>query len=102
VLYINNFYKILINHNYCHIKIYNNEEENYKIVACEYMENPPKGVPKQKKKKATNSSSNRRKSFYNQATIIMDYQKPINLKIFRNGSVHITGVLNQEHGKQSV
>jgi hypothetical protein len=44
----------------------------------------------------------KRKSFYNQATIIMDYIKSINLKLFRNGSIHITGIIDVEQGKSAV
>ena len=36
---------------YNNIKAYHNVEKDYKIVSLEYMENPAKGVPKQKKKK---------------------------------------------------
>jgi len=90
---------------YNNIKAYHNEEKNYKIISLEYMENPAKGVPKQKKKKQSQANANlvkRRKSFYNQATIIMDYIKNINMKLFRNGSIHITGIIDVEQGKQAV
>lgn len=90
---------------YNNIKAYHNEEKDYKIVSLEYMENPAKGVPKQKKKKQSQANANlvkRRKSFYNQATIIMDYIKFINMKLFRNGSIHITGIIDVEQGKRAV
>jgi TATA-box binding protein (TBP) (component of TFIID and TFIIIB) len=69
------------------------------------MDNTPKGVPKQKKKKQSYANSNlvkKRTSFYNQVTIIMDYIKCINLKLFRNGSIHITGIIDEEQGKKAV
>lgn len=90
---------------YNNIHAYHNEEKDYKIVSLEYMENPAKGVPKQKKKKQSQANAKlvkRRKSFYNQATIIMDYIKTINLKLFRNGSIHITGIIDEEQGKRAV
>jgi len=90
---------------YEHIQPYNNEQKNYRIISLEYMENPAKGTPKQKKKKQSQANAKlvkRRKSFYNQATIIMDYIKPINLKLFRNGSIHITGVVDENQAKQAV
>jgi TATA-box binding protein (TBP) (component of TFIID and TFIIIB) len=90
---------------YKHIQTYHNVEKNYKIVSLEYMENPAKGVPKQKKKKQSQANAKllkKRKSFYNQATVIMDYIKTINLKLFRNGSIHITGIIDVEQGKRAV
>ena len=88
-----------------HFTPYYNEKDNYKIVSMEYMDNTPKGVPKQKKKKQSYANSNlvkKRTSFYNQVTIIMDYIKCINLKLFRNGSIHITGIIDEEQGKKAV
>jgi len=87
---------------YDHIPIYENLEYDYKIKSCEYMNNPPRGTPKLKRKKSACSNHKKRKSFYNQATIILYYKKNINLKLFRNGSIHITGILNENHGKQAV
>jgi len=90
---------------YNNIKAYHNEEKDYKIISLEYMENAAKGVPKQKKKKQSQANANlvkRRKSFYNQATIIMDHIKFINMKLFRNGSIHITGIIDVEQGKRAV
>jgi len=84
---------------------YHNIEKDYTLVSLEYMENPAKGTLKIKKKKQSQANSKllkRRKSFYNQATIIMDYIKSINLKLFRNGSIHITGIIDVEQGKQAV
>jgi TATA-box binding protein (TBP) (component of TFIID and TFIIIB) len=90
---------------YQNIKTYHNIEKDYKIVSLEYMENPAKGTLKIKKKKQSQANSKlvkKRKSFYNQATIIMDYIKSINLKLFRNGSIHITGIIDVEQGKSAV
>jgi TATA-box binding protein (TBP) (component of TFIID and TFIIIB) len=84
---------------------YYNEEGKYRIVSMEYMDNTPKGIPKQKKKKQSYANTNlvkKRTSFYNQITIIMDYIKSINLKLFRNGSIHITGIIDEEQGKKAV
>ena len=90
---------------YQHIQPYENQEKGYKIISLEYMENPAKGTPKQKKKKQCQANASlvkRRKSFYNQATVIMDYIKPINLKLFRNGSIHITGVVDEGQAQRAV
>jgi TATA-box binding protein (TBP) (component of TFIID and TFIIIB) len=90
---------------YQNIKTYHNIEKDYKIVSLEYMENPAKGTLKIKKKKQSQANAKlvkKRKSFYNQATIIMDYIKSINLKLFRNGSIHITGIIDVEQGKRAV
>jgi TATA-box binding protein (TBP) (component of TFIID and TFIIIB) len=90
---------------YEHFEPYHNVEDNYKIISLEYMEKQAKGVPKQKKKKQSQANASlvkKRKSFYNQATIIMDYIKGINLKLFRNGRIHITGIIDEEQGKQAV
>ena len=84
---------------------YENLEYDYKIVSMEYMDNTPKGIVKQKKKKQSYANANlikKRTSFYNQITIIMDYKKCINLKLFRNGSIHITGIIDEEQGKKAV
>lgn len=90
---------------YQNIQPYENLEKGYKIISLEYMENPAKGTPKQKKKKQCQANARlvkRRKSFYNQATVIMDYIKPINLKLFRNGSIHITGVVDEVQAQKAV
>jgi len=83
--------------------------DTYRIVSLEYMEKTAKGTPKQKKRRvsATTADANgtdtkRRKSFYNQATIVLDYIKAVNLKLFRNGSIHITGIIDEEQGKCAV
>ena len=81
--------------------------DTYRIVSLEYMEKTAKGTPKQKKRRvstttADSTDSKRRKSFYNQATIVLDYIKAVNLKLFRNGSIHITGIIDEEQGKCAV
>jgi TATA-box binding protein (TBP) (component of TFIID and TFIIIB) len=73
------------------------------------MENPPKGAVKPKKKKqkkqcvgAAPMIVKKRKSFYNQATVIIHHHKNLNLKLFRNGSIHITGIIDIEQGQRAV
>ena len=84
--------------------------DTYHIVSLEYMEKTAKGTPKQKKRRISattadmtgNGDNKRRKSFYNQATIVLYYIKTVNLKLFRNGSIHITGIIDEEQGKCAV
>jgi len=87
------------------IEPYTNEEKNYKIISLEYMDNVAKGLPKQKKKKQSQANSSlikKRQSFYNQVTIIVEHIKSINIKIFRNGSIHITGIVDEDLGKKAI
>jgi TATA-box binding protein (TBP) (component of TFIID and TFIIIB) len=88
-----------------HIEPYTNVEKNYKIISLEYMDNVAKGIPKQKKKKQSQANSSlikKRQSFYNQVTIIVEHIKSINIKIFRNGSIHITGIVDEDLGKKAI
>jgi TATA-box binding protein (TBP) (component of TFIID and TFIIIB) len=88
-----------------HIEPYTNVEKNYKIISLEYMDNIAKGIPKQKKKKQSQANSSlikKRQSFYNQVTIIVEHIKSINIKIFRNGSIHITGIVDEDLGKKAI
>ena len=88
-----------------HIEPYTNTEKNYKIISLEFMDNVAKGIPKQKKKKQSQANSSlikKRQSFYNQITIIVEHIKSINIKIFRNGSIHITGIVNEELGQKAI
>ena len=67
-----------------------------KLVCVEYGENETKGHNMKKIKKVRDTTKPK-KSFYNQATLhILDAEKtnnkPINLKIFNNGSCQMTGV----------
>lgn len=94
---------------YKHFECSTNTDKNYSIVSLEYMENPPKGAVKPKKKKqkkqcvgAAPLIVKKRKSFYNQATVIIHHHKNLNLKLFRNGSIHITGIIDIEQGQRAV
>ena len=55
----------------------------------------PKDKPKKKLKKS-------KKFFYNQVTIHIKCDKPINMKIFNNGRVQMTGINNDKQGLESI
>ena len=55
----------------------------------------PKNKPKKKLKKS-------KKFFYNQVTIHINCDKTINMKIFNNGRVQMTGINNDKQGLESI
>lgn len=54
----------------------------------------PKHVPKKKKLK--------KNFFYNQVTIHIHCKKRVNMKIFNNGRIQMTGINYKTHGKESI
>jgi TATA-box binding protein (TBP) (component of TFIID and TFIIIB) len=81
---------------------YTNIENGYSIKKVDYGSNPTKGIAKPKKRKKVSqikTNSKKRDSFYNQVTIVFHYKKDLNIKVFRNGSIHITGIINHDDGK---
>ncbi len=56
------------------------------------------------KKKKKNNSKTRKDSFYNQATIIVKISdtKTINIKLFKNGSIQMTGCDSIENAQKSI
>ena len=67
------------------------------IIKCVRFQNKPvKGEFKKKNKKKQT------KSFYNQLTIILHIiNKNINMKVFKNGKVQITGLKSEEQGREA-
>jgi TATA-box binding protein (TBP) (component of TFIID and TFIIIB) len=89
---------------YKNLDSYTNLEKGYSIESVYYRSNPTKGnvKPKKKKQSVVKSNTKKRDSFYNQVTVVFNYYKDHNIKIFRNGRVHITGAINHDHGKKCV
>lgn len=78
--------------------LYRTLQINDVIKCVEYQDNPVKGVKKKKKKKK-NVTSGKKKCFYNQLTVIIHImEKDVNVKIFKNGKIQITGIKTQENG----
>ena len=78
--------------------MYNNLELNEDLVCIEWGDQPMKGHTGKKEKKIR-STTKPKKKFYNQATLHFNDTtkrngKPINMKIFNNGSCQMTGVPN--------
>lgn len=82
--------------------LYNSLSENEVIKYIEYADKKPKGekakkVKKRKKKESIESLERigkikKRKYFYNQVTLHIMIDKIINVKIFNNGSLQMTGL----------
>ena len=78
--------------------LYNNLEINNIIKFIEYKEKH-KGYSKKLDKKCRKKKE--KKTFYNQATIhIYHTNKVINIKIFNNGKIQMTGLKYEDQGKE--
>lgn len=74
-------------------ELYDKLEINDTIQCIEYQDKPIKGIKKKKKKK-------NKKCFYNQMTLIINIlNKNVNVKVFKNGRIQITGIKSEENGK---
>ena len=90
--------------------LYNNieiDETSGPFISIEYAENPVRGFDKRaKKKKKTKKveKKTKRKKFYNQSTLIVKMKNGnrVNLKIFRNGGIQMTGLKSVEEGIECV
>jgi TATA-box binding protein (TBP) (component of TFIID and TFIIIB) len=56
-------------------------------------------IPKAKRK-SRKSDSEKKKVFFNQATIHYFYKKIINVKLFNNGKIQMTGIKYEDQGKE--
>ena len=80
------------------------DEKKGPFISIEYAENPIRGfdkrAKKKKKTKKTTVKKTKRKKFYNQSTILilMKNGNKVNLKIFRNGGIQMTGLKEVEEG----
>ena len=85
------------------------DEKNGPFISIEYAENPVRGFDKRaKKKKKTKKTESKkktkRKKFYNQSTLLikMPSGNRVNLKIFRNGGIQMTGLKKVEEGVECI
>lgn len=77
------------------------------IRYIEYGDKPGKGVrvkPKKVSKKSVHPEkpTKRKKFFYNQVTIHLFHNKIINVKVFNNGSVQMTGLKGENQGYETI
>ena len=81
--------------------IYDRLNISENITYIEYADTIPKGE-KQKKvnKRKKNDTTKKRKFFYNQATIHVVQDKIVNVKIFNNGGIQMTGLKSKNQGSQ--
>lgn len=81
-------------------KIYNELPISEYIPFIEFgSDNPQRGFSKKMLKKTRKSNIKKKKIFYNQATIHVFENKIINVKLFNNGKIQMTGLKKPEHGK---
>lgn len=76
--------------------VYDRIDINESISYIEYADNEPKGMKKKKVKKRKKDDHKKRKFFYNQVTIHIALDKIINVKIFNNGGIQMTGLKQYE------
>ena len=68
------------------------------------FQNDIKGETRKKKKKRTSTTdqNNKKRCFYNQITLVLCLNdKKMNVKIFKNGKLQLTGVKSESAGKQA-
>ena len=75
-----------------------NSDDDIKYI--EYGNNPVKGEKVKKIKKPRNKKE--KKYFYNQLTLHINCEKIVNVKIFNNGKIQMTGVKSKDQGKKVV
>ena len=83
-------------------KVYENLSITDKITYLEYAEKPPKGKKLKQVKRRKKDDHKKRKYFYNQVTIHINIGKIVNVKIFNNGTIQMTGLKSIKQGKQIV
>lgn len=78
--------------------VYKSLEINGKIQYLQFKDFPHKGIPKKVKRKPST------KSFYNQLTLVLrlSESRSINVKIFKNGQLQMTGVKSTKEGHTAV
>jgi TATA-box binding protein (TBP) (component of TFIID and TFIIIB) len=76
---------------------------NDNIKYIEFSSLVQKGEKNTKKGKTKSKTNNKKKKyFYNQVTVHIMLDKIINLKIFNNGRIQMTGIKNDKHGLLSL
>jgi len=81
-------------------KLFENIEIDDTIKFIEWGLDNRKGINHKEVKKKKRSSSKKRNVFYNQVTLHYYLDKIINVKIFNNGKIHMSGLKKLEYGKQ--
>ena len=81
-------------------KLYENFKINDIIHFIEYRDNPTKGFSEKSLRKKRKKVI--KKVFYNQVTLHLFYKKLINVKVFNNGKIQMTGLKYEEQGKQVI
>jgi len=81
-----------------------NLEINENILFIEHGSHISKGLnPKEKaKKKKSKKTKKPRKYFYNQTTIHIDCRKRVNVKVFNNGRIQMTGINYANQGSEVI
>lgn len=74
------------------------------IKYVEYGNFEPKGCnPKKEKAKKKKTKTGKKKNyFYNQLSLLLNYEKLINIKIFNNGSFQMTGIKNNRMSHNAI
>lgn len=70
------------------------------ITFLQYGNHPEKGINQKQPRKARKPKP--KKSFYNQITMHVDCEKNVNVKLFNNGRIQMTGLKYETHGKKVV
>ena len=86
-------------------ELYQQLEPSDKIHYIEYADYPAKGSrakPKKQSKGGPGKPTKRKKYFYNQVTIHLKHQKIINMKLFNNGGIQMTGLKTLTQGSEAV
>lgn len=92
---------------YQHITFHDDEsqEDGYPYIkTCQFASEPMKGYTSVSKSKRAKSKVKVKNCFQNQATLIiaLSTTRQINLKIFRNGKIQMTGLKSEEEGYLAV
>ena len=79
--------------------LYDNFNINDIVKYIEFKENEPKGFSKKSLRKTRKKTV--KKTFYNQATVHIHHKdKIVNVKIFKNGNIQMTGLKYEDQGKE--
>ena len=82
--------------NICLSKFYKYIDTTENIIYIEYGQNEPKGEPYKKKKEKKNQKK-KKNHFYNQITLNILLDKFVNVKVFNNGRIQMTGIKDQNN-----
>jgi len=83
-----------------HDNLYKIIEPSKDILYMEYGGNPPKGESSKKARKPRKNA--KRKMFFNQVTLHIFHKKVVNVKLFNNGKIQMTGLKYVEQGEEVI